>query len=209
MANEYAKTLLRFLFHVGYLFRVVQVKTPEQKQVFRSLWTSVWTDEGYANDKEPLHEIEEHYAVFNPWSTDLLLYFCFTPIGTIRLIWDNGTVGLPVLNDFETEKRWKGRVVEATLLTVKKGYRGRFHHLPSLILWRELYRRAGNRGMEGIVMAADVRVLCLLRRLFPFQLVGKEKFYEGSLTVPAYLSMEQVNEEFPRTHPCLTRFFLA
>lgn len=203
------KALLRFLFHFGYLFRVAEVKTPGQRTTFRSLWTSVWVHEGYAHDKEPLHKVEEHYATFDPWATDLILYFCFTPIGTIRLIWYNETVGLPVLNDFETERVWKGEVVEATLLTLRKDWRGRLHHLPSLILWRELYCRAKRRKMEGILMAADVRAFHLLQRFFPFQQVGEEKFYEGSLTIPAYLSIRRADEVVPKTHPTIARFFLA
>jgi hypothetical protein len=203
------KALLRFVFHFGYLFRIVEVKTPEQKKAFHSLWTLIWTDEKYAHAGEPLPKIEGHYAVFNSYSTDLVLCFGHVPIGTIRLIWENKEVGIPVLNDFEVERVWNGRVVEATLLTLKKEWRGRFHHLPSLIIWRELYRRAKKEKVDGIVMAADIRVFRLLQKFFPFQQIGKERFYEGSTTVPAYLSLKMADEVVTKTHPILARFFLA
>jgi hypothetical protein len=153
--------------------------------------------------------IEDHYALFDSFSTDLMLYFGFIPIGTVRLIWDNESVGMPVLNDFEVRKVWNGRVVEPTLLTLGRRWRGWLHHLPSLILWSALYRRAKKEEMEGIVMAADMRLFHLLRKFFPFQQIGKEKLYEGSITVPAYMSLKEAEEIFPRTHPILARLFLA
>jgi hypothetical protein len=58
-------------------------------------------------------------------------------------------------------------------------------------------------------MAADVRVWHLLKKFFPFQQIGKEKLYEGSTTVPAYLSIAEADEVVTKTQPILAKFFLA
>jgi len=186
------------------LFKV-RLVGEDQKKVFRSLWTAVWEDEGYAHEGEPLEEIEGHYAVFDSVSLDLLLYFLWIPIGTMRLVWETERKGLPVLNDFNIVEQHKGPLVEFTLLTLRREWRG-IKHLPTLVLWREGYRLAKSRECD-IAMAADKRLWHLMTRLFPFRQVGEEKFYEGSLTFPAVLSLREAQEALAEKNPELLRWF--
>jgi hypothetical protein len=188
-------------------FRIREVTTNEQKMVFRDLWTKVWLEESYAHQDQTLSQIEKHYTIFDHYATDLLLYFLAWPIGTMRLIWDNQKVGMPVLNDFEITSIIQHPVVELTLLALKPKWRG-LSHLPSLVLWREGYRRATTHGMAEMVMAADWRLFHLLRRIFPFRQIGPEKFYEGSNTIPAALNLEVAYQTLAQKNPQLLRFFV-
>jgi len=186
------------------LFRVREVKTEKEIKDFRKIWRKVWLKEGYADN---LERIEKHYSRFTPYSTDLLLKFLgILPIGTLRLIWENKEVQLPMIQGFETQTVWKGTVVEFTLMTLKKRWRGLFH-LPSIMLWRKGYRLARKEKREGILMAADRRIFKLLSKIFPFQQIGKEKFYEGSFTYPAFLNLDTAEKVLSKKAPQLFKFF--
>jgi hypothetical protein len=63
--------------------------------------------------------------------------------------------------------------------------------------------------MVGIVMAADRRLFHLLARLFPFRQIGEERLYEGSITVPAYLDLEEAERVLAKKDPRLFRFFTS
>lgn len=192
-----------------FLFRVKEVKTKREKKRFRDLWTSIWLHESYAHKDEPLPKIEAHYALFDHSSTDLLIQFLgIFPIGTMRLIWENQGVELPTLHDFDVSKDWEGSVVELTLLTLKKEWRG-LHLIPPLLLWREGYQRAKRSRMTGIVMAADRRLFRLLSRMLPFRQIGEAKFYEGSETIPAFLDLEEAKATLAEKNPQLLKFFTS
>lgn len=177
------------LWLANILFRVRETKDEKQRLIFRELWTTIWEEEGYSHLGEPLEKIAAHYAVFDAASTDLLLYFLWFPIGTMRLIWESEK-GLPVLNDFAIITDWSGPAVEFTLLVLRHEWRGLLH-LPSLVLWREGYRWAKKKGVKEIGMAADKRLFRLLSRILPFRQIGPEMFYEGSVTIPAFLNIQE------------------
>lgn len=206
--SKFLKSLpVKWLLRLAMVFfRVIEVKNSDRRKIFHKLWTSVWLEEGYAHTNEPLSKIEEHYAIFDGYSTDVILYFLVWPIGTMRLIRDNGDVGIPVLNDFEITHEIVRPLVELTLLTVKRQWRG-LMHLPSLVLWRYGYRTAVVKGTQEIVMAADWRLFHLLKRIFPFREVGPKKFYEGSDTIPAALDLGQAKVVLAQKNPVLLRFF--
>jgi hypothetical protein len=169
------------------LFRVREVGGEKDQGVFRRIWTQVWREQGYANEEEPLSEIEPHYDLLAPFSTDLLLFFLWIPIGTLRLVWSGEGVELPALTDFEITRGWERPLVEFTLLAVLEEWRFR---IPSFLLYREGYHRAKGSGFD-IVMAADRRVFRILRSLFPFEEIGEGRHYEGSMTFPAALDLEK------------------
>lgn len=191
------------------LFRVKEVRWWWNKRAFRTIWTQVWIEEGYAYKEEPLSQIQAHYALFNEFSTDFLLSFLsIFPVGTMRFIRENSEIGLPVLTDFRIERNWEGRVAELTLLTLKKEWRG-LKHIPPLILWKAGYQLAKQEGMVGIVMAADERLYHLLVRLFPFRQIGTEQFYEGSMTCPAFLDLQEAERIVAAKNPKLYKFFTS
>lgn len=199
------------LLRLGSLcFPIRKVITPREKKIFQSIWHQIWIEEGYA---QPEEKIVEKYARYDSYSVDFLItLFYFFPIGTIRIIHYNSSVGLPVLNDFEVTPIWKSeKLIEATLLTVKRGYRKRCFHLPSLLLMRQMYRYALEKGVEGVLIAADKRLFRILTKklLFPFIQIGPEKFYEGSVTIPAYLDFSLAAEVVKNKNPLLYWFFTS
>jgi len=193
------------LFLAGLLFRVKEVKSQKDRRIFHRLWTTVWVEVGYAHKGEPLPGVEAYYSQFNSFSTDLLLCFLWLPIGTMRLIWENKEVGLPVFRDFEVTRSWDGLVVEFELLTLRPEWRG-LAHLPSFVLWRAGYRRAKKEGCN-IVAALDWRFFHLLRRLFPVRQIGQEKFFQGSMTYPVFLDVEETLKTLAKKNPLLLCFF--
>lgn len=196
------KWLLRL---ANLFFWVREVKSKKDRKVFHKIWTTVWLEVGYAHEGEPLPEIEDYYRAFEPFSTDLILYFLWTPIGTMRLIWENEEVEIPIFRDFRVEKSWDDTVVEFELLTLERKWRG-LSHLPSFILWREGYRRAKEKNYN-IVAAVDWRFFRLLRYFFPVRQVGKEKFFQGSVTHPILLDLAEARKTLAENNPQLLRFF--
>lgn len=211
MKKLLSRVLFRFFKKSGrrfvWFFPIKEVKTREEKKVFQRIWHGVWLEEKYAHPDEP---IVQKYAKYDHFATDLLCRFLgIWPVGTMRLIWE-GPAGLPALNDFEVQRSWKDRVVEFTLLALKKEWR-MLGHLSSLVLMREGYRRAKKAGVEGIVIITEKGLFCLLtRRLgLPFQQIGVAKLYEGGLCFPAYMSIEEAEATMPQTHPQLFKFFTS
>lgn len=205
------KVLFRVLRKLGknlaWLFPVKEVRSRKEKGVFEAIWYQVWLEEKYTCLEEP---ILAKYAKYDKSSTDLLCMFLgILPIGTIRLIWE-GFPSLPILNDFEVKKIWKGQIVEFTLFTIKREWRG-FGHFPSLMLMREGYRRAKRAGIEGIVIITEENLFKLLaKRLgLPFQSIGATKFYEGGLCFPAYMSIKKAERILPKSRPDLYNFFTS
>jgi hypothetical protein len=187
------------------LFPVKVVRTEKEKKIFTKLWHSIWLEEGYAQPNEP---IIEKYEKYDKFSTDFLVKFLGVfPVGTLRIIHNNNEVGLPVLNDFETKRCWQSdNIVEATLLTVSKKFRSRVKHIPSLVLMRELVRYGKNHNLEGAVMAVDQRLFFAMKRklCFPLYQIGPEKFYEGSITYPAFIRTEEFYRVMGEVNPFFT-----
>jgi hypothetical protein len=199
-------SFLGLLLFSKIIFPVKEVKREKDKKIFHQIWTSVWQEEGYAHEGEPLPEIEAHYQLFDPYSTDILIWYLgIIPIGTARIIWPNNEVGLPVLNDFEVAPCWNGLVAEITLLTLKREWRGII--IPTLLLFRKVYKLTKEKGLDGIVMAADIRLFRFLRKMFPIKKIGKEKFYEGSITVPCCLIFSEAERIVESSNPKLYYFF--
>lgn len=209
------KILRRVLFqiskklgkHLVWLFPVKEVENGREKEIFQEVWHRVWVEEGYALPNEP---IVQKYAKYDNSATDLLCRFLgIWPVGTMRLIWE-GPPGLPALNDFEVQGCWDSQVVEVTLLTLKREWRG-LGLVPSLALMREGYRRAKKAGAEGIVMITEKSLFYLLTRWLglPFQSIGATKLYEGGLCFPAYMSIKKAETTLPKTHPNFYTFFTS
>ncbi|GEM_PF-1779652 len=199
------KILLR-LFSI--LFPVKEVRTERERKAFTNAWYSVWLEEEYTDSDEP---IVEKYAKYDDFSTDLLVKFMgIIPAGTMRIIKDNEK-GLPTINDFDIkEGPWKeSRVSEVTLLTVSKRFRKRtFKGLTFAVLMKVLYKHIRKNNLRGIVIAADKRLFySLTKRIkLPFSKIGEGKFYEGSITIPAYMDMQNFDEIFAQNNPLIFDF---
>ena len=202
------KLPLSWIFALAKIFKVKEVKSKKQAIKFEKLWLDVWMEEGYSGQgKAEIESIKKHYDQFLKVSTDYLVKFLGFSIGTMRLIFEGVNVLLPALEDFEVKKVWEGNVVEITLLTLKKKWRG-LSHLPSMMLWRKGYRVVKKtEGYNGIIMAADFKLFHLLSRIFPFEKIGEAKFYEGSETIPAFLSLKKAEEVMWKTNRELYEFF--
>lgn len=196
---------IRLFFYLK-LFSNKLVKTPRGKKVFTSLWHAAWLEKKYAEKNEP---IIKKYEKYDRFSTDLLVNFLwFFPIGTMRIIQNNEEIGLPVLNDFRIKKVWENdtRISEVTLLTVKKRFRNTLN-IPLFFLMKGLYRISKERKNEGLLVAADKRLLFVLKRIgLPFEAIGPGVFYEGSITIPAYMSFSGLEEKISRKNPWFARF---
>lgn len=188
-------------------FKFINVEEEGSRNDFRRIWRTVWIEEGYASS-DNINEIEDRYCIFDKHSTDILFKYGDKPIGTLRIIWDNDENGLPVLNDFEINQNFPVKLVEFTLLSLKKEWRG-MSHIPSLLIWKEGYQRVKNNGYMGILMAADWRLFLLLKKFFPFRQVGKGRLYEGSKTIPAFLNLYEAEENLLKNNPTLYKFFTS
>lgn len=190
-----------------YLCHVERVQTKRQLKLFKNIWTSVWIDEHYA-EKDTLIEIQDHYQSLNDYSTDFLLYFLWIPIGTMRLIWGNKNIQLPVFSDFNIQKQYDEKnSVEYTLLTLKKNWRGLNYHAVMMLMGKG-YKEAKKKGFNTMVASADQRLFYFMRRKLkmPFKKIGEEKFYEGSITIPCLFHSNEFDEIIPGTF--LERFFM-
>lgn len=194
---------------VGLFFPVKIVKTPRGRNSFTRLWHRIWVEEHYASRDEP---IVEKYAKYEEFSIDFLVAFLGVfPVATMRLIWDNQRIGLPTINDFSVKKCWNNdRIMEVTLLTVKRRFRGSFN-IPFVVLMRALYRYHLENKVDGIVIAADKRLFFLLSRMIklPFIQIGEGKFYEGSVTIPAFMNHDDFVGIFSRNNPQLAGFVIG
>jgi hypothetical protein len=190
----------------------VKKVTQETRKQWQELWEMVWREEGY-DQPDGLSAIRKHYGNFDPHSTDLILTCWGWPIGTARVI-QIGPPGLPVLNDFDIDPELKKsllpmgkEVVEVTLLTLHPKARGLL--LPFLLLLKGVYKTAKEMGAEVILMAADMRLYMTLLSMFPLTPLGQPKIYEGSLTVPACLSLREAEDYLAKHDPALLRFFTS
>jgi len=197
--------LVQILRLLAKFFPVRKVETQKDKEIFTKMWSTIWIEEGYYDYLG--QPIIEEFSKYDRFSIDLIVKFLgIFPAGTFRFIRNNDEVGLPVLNDFEVKRIWSGdNIVEATLLTVPKKFRRL--RLPFLILMRELARYGRNNNLEGAVMMVDRRLFFLMRRKFKFPIhqIGSEKFYQGSITFPAYIN----NGEFHRVMRKFNPFFVS
>ena len=179
------------LFHIYSGFFHCKIVTSQKEQrLFRDIWTSVWREEHYT-ESNTLSTIKTHYQSFDHVSTDILLYFLWVPIGTIRIIWGNKNLRLPVFADFETFQQWEeAQSVEWTLFTIKKQWRTRNTDL-SLMLMGHGYKLAKKAGLKFIVAAVDRRLYCFMRNKLKhsFSKMGQAKYYEGSMTTPCILDI--------------------
>lgn len=179
------------------IYAIKEVTTPEEKDSFQKIWRGVWLSEGYTG--------EEKYAKYEKYSVDLLLIlFDNTPIGTVRLIKNNEELGLPTLNDFEIEESGEKKLMEITLLTILSEYR---KTLAFLTFLKGIYMRLKKEGIEEIVCAIDERLFLLLTKKLSFHQIKKEKMYEGSITIPAYLNLSEAEEFVKKSDFSLYKFF--
>jgi len=176
------------------------VKKSQDKKVFESIWSEIWHEQGY---EESIEEFTQYDSV----STDFLLYFLFWPCGTLRIVHNNPKKELPVFHDFSIEKKlWKTEnIKEITLFTVKKEFRGvKLFYLPLLMLIRHLARLGKRKNVEGWVMMVDKRLFRFLRQIkIPIYQIGKEKFYKGSVTYPAYINNLEFLKMMRKINPFL------
>lgn len=182
-------------------YRVVQVKNLNNRNHFIQTWLSSWVEQGYV---KPDENIIEKYSRYDLFSADFLLLKENKATGTLRIVNQNSAIGLPVLNDFTVERKFnkEEKLCEATLLTVIASER-RADNFATFLLLIELWRYARTNNISGILIAADIRLWFLLTRVFKlcFTAIGKRKMYEGSVTIPAYLNIEEQKKKAMKLSP--------
>lgn len=208
------KILRRLLFQtlktlgsspIVWVFPIKEVKTKRERKLFTRIWHTVWLEEKYSSIEE---RITNKYAKYDYCSTDIIVTFLGRwPIGTMRLVWSEKN-DFPALNDFKIQKTWKDKVVEFTLLTVKKNWRG--FGIPSLVLMREGYCRAKKEGAEGIIMITEQRLFHFLTKKlsFLFRKVSAEKEYEGGICFVSFVNIEEAEQTLAEKDPQLLKFFI-
>lgn len=168
-------------------YSVVPVISADDQQLFTQTWYSIWLEQEYAVNSA----IIEKYNRYNRHSNDfLLLNQNKLPVGTLRIITNNRSIGLPVLNDFEITETFISNICEATLLTVTQEEREK-GSTAVLHLLIELWKFVRLKALTGILIAADIRLWYFLTRILrlQFKKIGKERRYEGSLTIPGCLNV--------------------
>ena len=199
----FAKVLVR-------LFISLRVRGPFIRHLFRSIWRKVWLDEKYA-DLNDIGNIIEHYNNYESDSIDIVMTFLFIPVGTLRLIKKRPGLRLPVEKDFDIKKllREEDNLVEVTLLTVIKPFRKIFSGILVLVMMRYSYRKSCEIGARGLVIAADRRLYALLTRVIklPFHKIGESRYYEGSITVPAVMFLDEAKSVLPLKNPYAFKLF--
>lgn len=179
------------------LFRVKRVSTKREKRLFREIWIDIWKEEGYK-------ENAEYFSEYDRYSCDYLVKFLgIIGVGTLRLIKYNNHLALPIIKDFDIVLPKSTKIIEATLFAVKRNFRRRWLHIPSLLLMRELARYCKKNGIYGALMILDKRLYIRLKYNlgFPIQEIGKEKFYKGSLCVPCFINTEEFFKNIEKINP--------
>jgi len=188
-------------------FNLRQVRTEKERKVFTDIWYDIWIEEGYAKPGESILQKKKRYEKV---SKDLLIKFLNIPIGTIRIIYNNDKIGLPIINNFETKQDLSNnRIVELSLFSIRKRYR--LSHLLNLISMKKIYKLLKREGISGFLAALDHRLFIFLKEKLkiPLHKIGKEKVYEGSLTYPVYLNFKEGEEFLSQKNHALYNFFTS
>ncbi len=190
-------------------YSIKEVRNKEEEKTFKNLWIKIWIDEGYIGRDKTFEDIRKHYSLYDKYSRDFILYFNSNPIGTIRVIFPNQEIDLPVIKDFKIIKDFDKNSAEFTLFTLVQEFRSkRAKHIPSLMLMRAAYRCVRKNDITGILMAADFRLFSLLNKLFEVKIIGPPQFYEGSKTIPAFIDIPSGEKKLQKTNPMLYKFFV-
>lgn len=157
----------------------------DERVFFQNIWTDAWLYENYAK-KDNIGAIIAHHKLFENYSNDFILMYSNHFIGTVRLVWENDQIGIPITNDFEIKKIWSGKITELTLFAVKNSWRERSASV-GFDMFKKATAFAKEQQAEGVIVAADHRVLRLMK-LLGLELIeiGSGKHYEGSFTIPAF-----------------------
>ncbi|HHV36140.1 MAG TPA: GNAT family N-acetyltransferase [Syntrophomonadaceae bacterium] len=114
-------------------------------------------------------------------------------VGTARAIFPS-ELGLPVLNNFTdiAIPDHVERYVELSRLIVAKETRG----LTATIgLLKSILNWCLDEGITTAFVIVEERMLNFLLRLgYPFQKAGQGKFYFGAYTIPAYVTLSELNK---------------
>jgi len=194
------------LIVLSWFFPVFKVSSQKDRKVFSRIWLKIWKEEGYYRD--PNQDLIGEFSKYDRYSVDFLVKFLgLFPCGTARMIFYAKEIQLPVIKDFTVRRVWNSnQVAEITLLAVPRNYR-RFLHLPMLVMLREMTRHSRKVGLEGVLMMVDKRFFFAMKDTlgFPIQQIGEERFYEGSITYPAYIEIEEFCVKMAKVN----RFFLS
>ena len=197
--------LLKYLQFFYRFFILKEVKTEKERKVFTNIWYNIWIEEGYAKPGELILKKKQKYEKI---SRDFLIKFLNIPIGTIRIIYNNNKIGLPITNNFKIQENFNDKkLVELSLFSVRKDYR--LSHLSNLISMKKIYKLIKKENIPGFLAALDRRLFLFLKEKLkiPLHKVGQEKFYEGSLTFPIYLDFKEGEEFLRQKDYKLYRFF--
>ncbi|HLC38941.1 MAG TPA: GNAT family N-acyltransferase [Patescibacteria group bacterium] len=113
-------------------------------------------------------------------------------VGTMRLILDSDN-GFPVEKHFRLTKPITNRQTTIELSRLIVAPSARIIAIPILMgLAREIYWYCNDHQIEDCYAVLEEPLLKMLKRIrFPFHVAGKEQWYMGGLTRPAYLSVSE------------------
>jgi len=122
-------------------------------------------------------------------------------LGMLRLIRDS-ELGFPIERHFTLTRPIKNRIrtVELSrLIVAKKARRLSLHILMGLS--KEVYHWAQEHNVEDFYAVLEDPLLRFLIRIgLPFSKVGEEAWYMGAVTIPAYLSIPEVENILQRNN---------
>jgi hypothetical protein len=170
----------------------VQVRDQSQREAFEAVWREVWALEGY--DEGRPEEMLAEYRQYDHVSMDFLFLHRGEAIGTMRLVVQqlikdgNEQLELPTIKDFDV-RRDPDIDVEITLLTLLKEHR---HAGNFLVMMDLMVARCRELGFRKGVIAGHPRLVAMYRQLGMISWEGEGKYYQGSITIPAILTLENV-----------------
>jgi len=149
---------------------------------------------GYIDKPNPTRFIEDPYQKYSAYIIALKsengVIGNGELVGVIRQI-HHSSLGFPVINDFKLYPEAKARLESIDPQTIVE--LGGLYTEPGCNVAKDLYSYAWQRskllGHRHWLAAIDLRLFKIFRKrlLFQFNQIGYEKFYLGSITVPAMM----------------------
>ncbi len=173
-----------------------KAETAEEILAAQRLHHDGYLEVGYIDKPTSIGIIEDGYHKFSDYIVAIHINDNHKGevVGVIRAV-KYSSLGFPVLNEFRLYKKWEkflkkldlNQVIEVGALFTKPGYhvaRG---------LYREIWQYSKMNGYKYWLAAIDERLFKVFtkRLYFYFDKIGKEKFYLGSVSIPAILDCQK------------------
>jgi hypothetical protein len=144
-----------------------------------------------------------------------------TVVGTLALHYYDPVFGIETLNHFGVSRKWKKKVQtlldeqhmnpdKPVIVEVARLAKSRKYNVgPGL--YRQVYQRLSQLNAKAWFVNSDYRVYRALteRYRIPFHQIGRERQYKGSITVPAVLFLDELEDKIGAENPAFWRFLSA